>query len=261
MSIARVLAFLAFGGGVISSPTPQEQIRGELRERQNRSVDLSSLNACHMDDSESCDIASLPTTTATLVYPGGDTECIGGDAFAFEVLPGKDTSKLLFYFQGGGACWDQMSSKVPLCSQQLYTNSPLGIFDVAEKENPFADFTFVTVLYCSGDLHLANNKTQDGWVTARGETVRQTGQQNVWATIQWVKANLPSPLSSLVISGESAGSLGMQGWSKALLQELPADVAVLFMDSYLGVFPEGTQGPILRDVSMPSMSLPQGMPC
>ena len=87
----------------------------------------------------------------------------------------------------------------------------------------------------------------------------QTGQQNVAATIEWAQANLlsessssdpsasASPLSSLVVMGYSAGSLGAQAWAGALTAALPAARQAVVFDSYVGAFPAGVQGTVLRD--------------
>ena len=56
-----------------------------------------------MSDTEGCSLDSLPSTSSSLVLPGGDTRCIFSYStpFAFQVYRG-DSDKLLFYFQGGG---------------------------------------------------------------------------------------------------------------------------------------------------------------
>jgi hypothetical protein len=65
-----------------------------------------SYTCCNITTSEACNLASMPRDESTLVLPGGETRCIYADStpYAFQVIPG-DSEKLLFYFQGGGACW------------------------------------------------------------------------------------------------------------------------------------------------------------
>ena len=224
-------------------------IQAHLAALHNSSVDPASLASCTISADEPCALSDLPLGERTLVYPGGDTRCLGGGAYAFEVTRG-DPERVLFYFQGGGACWDELSTSIPLCSQALWPQSPAGWFDRADARNPLRGYTVVTALYCSGDAHVADNATQP-WAAAFGRDApaRQTGQQNVAAALAWLAAQayVRLPLARLVVSGESAGSLGAQAWSDALLAALPARARVVLPDSYLGIFPPGSQGGILRD--------------
>lgn len=163
------------------------------------------------------------------------------------MIPG-DSDKLLFMFQGGGACWDSVSTKTDLCTQGAYPDDMSGILDRTNNANPFKSYTVVEALYCSGDAFVANNKTQS-YTTSGGDVAVQTGQQNVVATIEWVQANLgmDAKLSNLAISGWSAGALGAQAWSDALLTTFPAEQQEVIPDSYIGLFPDGTQGPVLKE--------------
>jgi hypothetical protein len=84
----------------------------------------------------------------TLVFPNAATsgaQCILGSPYAFQVIPG-DSDKILFYFQGGGACWDKASTVAGMCTTDVGPNSPSGVFDRTKDENPFKDFTIVHAL-------------------------------------------------------------------------------------------------------------------
>ena len=70
-----------------------------------------SYDSCTLSSSEACAFEGLPQGKTTMVYPGGETRCIKGDDFAFQVVPG-DTDKLIISFQGGGACWDKASTEI-----------------------------------------------------------------------------------------------------------------------------------------------------
>ena len=58
---------------------------------------------------------------------------------------------------------------------------------------------------------------------------------------------MESKLSNLAISGWSAGALGAQAWADALLSTFPAEQQEVIPDSYIGLFPDGTQGTVLKD--------------
>jgi len=81
--------------------------------------------------------------------------------------------------------------------------------------------------------------------------VQQSGYANARAAMDWTLANMQpagaAPLSSLVVSGCSAGSIGAQLWSDVLLTEFAYDKAAVVADSYIGVFPPGLEGPLIED--------------
>jgi hypothetical protein len=85
------------------------------------------------------------------------------------------------------------------------------VFDRSEDLNAYQDYTIVHVMYCSGDIHAGNSVRP--YDDNAGEAVQQKGIVNTQAALDWVlqqqkNGGLASELSSLVISGCSAGSLG-----------------------------------------------------
>ena len=122
-----------------------------------------------------------------------------------------------------------------------------GAFDRARADNPLRAHTLVTALYCSGDAFVSNNKTQ-AWRAANGAVARQAGQQNVMATIDWARAQpaLAARARLAVRRGPERGRAGAQAWSAALLALFPAAAQTVMPDSYLGIFPEGSQQLVLN---------------
>ena len=212
---------------------------------------------------EGCGLESL--AGSTLVYPNSKSsgaQCIFGDPFGFQVVPGSK-SKLLFYFQGGGACWDKLSTEGGLCTTTAVPNSPIGVFDKTNPANPFADYTIIHALYCSGDVW-AGNVTQS--YTARGHKVTQVGINNALTTIEYLKRQfstgaLAPTLDSFVIMGCSAGSIGTQLWADTLLSTFPQyKAAAVVPDSYAGIFPPDTMGPIMKSYRLCWSSVPGLLP-
>eukprot|EP00981_Chlorochromonas_danica_P003179 scaffold633_cov288-Ochromonas_danica.AAC.14 len=192
--------------------------------------------------------------SSTLVLPGGETRCIFSYStpFAFQVIPG-DTDKLLFYFQGGGACWDEYSTKAGLCTTDVAPQSPVGVFDRSNSENRFKDFTIVHVIYCSGDVHGGN--TIRSYNDAQGVPVQQKGLANAQSALDWVNqevkaGHLASTFSDVVVMGCSAGSIGAQLWAQQVLNSLSYTRAAVVPDSYAGVFPPGSEGPLIYDFGL-----------
>jgi len=87
-----------------------------------RAKSLKGMNACTITETEACDLSTLPHGESTMVYvtPPADRtdtstpQCIFGEPYAFQVIPG-DADKLMFYWQGGGACWDAITTDAGMC--------------------------------------------------------------------------------------------------------------------------------------------------
>ena len=50
--------------------------------------------------------------------------------------------------------------------------------------------------------------------------------------------------------GASAGAIGAEVWGNEILKRLSWKQAAIIPDSYAGVFPEGTQGPLIESFGM-----------
>ena len=101
------------------------------------------------------------------VVPGGDCECADGSEFAFWERR-ADPTKVVFYLDGGGACFDATTCVFTGLSAggeeatydwSIYGEDPAqegGIFDFDQADNPFADYSFIYVPLCTGDRHLGD---------------------------------------------------------------------------------------------------------
>jgi len=200
---------------------------------------VSNNAECRLSESD-CSLGSM--SGPTVVYPGdANSRCLNGDEFAFLVKPGR-TDKLMLYFPGGGACWKGKNSEAELCIQSL--SEGLGAAGLGSgvtddrADNVFADWTFVAPAYCDGGAYVSNGtlsgKPQDGYV-------------NTNYAVQWAQRNLNDNLANLAIAGSSAGALGTMAWSNLLLSTFKYSKAAVIVDSYMGVFPSGTQGPTIKN--------------
>ena len=216
--------------------------------------ELNHDKCCTIAESKSgCSLGDFADDVTSIVYTGGETTCIFGDKYNFQVVKG-DSDKLLFYFQGGGACWDKLSTDTSLCTTTTSPQPLEGLFDRSDsKDNEYKDFTIVHVSYCSGDLH-AGNITRS-YTSLLGKPVVQSGQANTMAVLDWVKSqqargSLSPTLSKIVVSGCSAGSIGAQIWGSYILDNLKWATAAVMPDSYIGVFPKNSQGPLIESFGM-----------
>jgi hypothetical protein len=129
-----ILACIVAVASALTLQDAQTHIRNSFNDGRvsaNARTMCSTNTCCNITATESCSIANMKKDSTTLVLPGGNTRCIFSDStpFAFQVIPG-DSDKVLFFFQGGGACWNKAST-VPLsmCSTDASPASLSGAFD------------------------------------------------------------------------------------------------------------------------------------
>lgn len=141
-------------------------------------------------------------------------------AFRFFSRTGT-VNKLVVYFQGGGACWHNNNCQVVpnyyYAELQAYETADGmnsiaegkaslqklgGILDFSNAGNPFRDWGFVYIPYCTGDLFWgAKDATYDNG------TIRHRGHVNFRVVLQWMKNHFSSP-ETIFVTGISAGSYG-----------------------------------------------------
>lgn len=180
------------------------------------------------DDSET---AAAPTVAPeprwVRLQPGGATSCARGDIYSFWVRR-ADPAKLVIFFQGGGGCWnaetcapgsDWFDDSVDEGDNPLYQR---GIFDFDRADNPFRDWSFVFIPYCTGDIHTGTRDFDHGVFTAR-----HRGRTNAEAALVRTFARFPAP-RQVFVTGCSAGSVGAAFHAARVLAEYrDAEVAVL----------------------------------
>jgi Pectinacetylesterase len=162
--------------------------------------------------------ASAPTTTQTpatttapgdqgweRIVPGGDCQCSDGSEFNFWVRK-ANPKKVVFYLEDGGACFSsETCARDSGVYQTRVSEGPTGeggIFDFADKRNPFADYSVVYVPYCTADVHIGDTTKK----YAPGLTVQHKGYVNGTAALDYLAATFPGA-TDVVVIGESAGSV------------------------------------------------------
>ncbi len=172
------------------------------------------------------------------IKPGGDTLCVDGDEFAFYVRKGS-VNKMVFFMQGGGACWDAATCLLPIYNRTVSPPGESGILDADNPDNPFRDWHVVYVPYCSADVSFGN--VDQRYLVS---TVHHRGFVNAEAVRHWVYDNLTAPEQAFV-SGCSAGAVGviMHGAYLAEAYKENTDIrASLVTDSFQGLMPDGFSG-------------------
>lgn len=155
--------------------------------------------------------------------------CRDGSPSGFSISPGSDQGKLLFYFEGGGACFEAFNCganppNIPEGSQFPW---PGGIFDRNHPENPFKEWTIVYLPYCSGDV-FAGSATD---VTIEQVTDKQqfVGDENMQRILHRVVPTFPDA-THIVSAGISAGGLAAVINAKRLARAFPDAQVTVFDD-------------------------------
>jgi hypothetical protein len=163
----------------------------------------------------------------TKIEPGGDTICSQGTPYAYYVHPGT-VNRLVVYFQGGGACWNDFTCSNP----DMYFDNTVdesdnpenwtgGIGDLDNPDNPFKDWFLVFIPYCTADIHWGDN-SQTYTIGDEDTTLYHKGFVNVSAVLDWIEANFEKP-EKIFVSGCSAGSYG-SAMGAPYIHELYPDV-------------------------------------
>lgn len=146
------------------------------------------------------------------IYPGGDTICSRGTDFRF-YLRGGDPSKVMIYFQGGGACWDDLTCSIADAIFSDRVTEPedfnafaevfnVGIFDTTDSSD-YKDYTLLYIPYCTGDVHWGDATVE----YANDLTIHHRGYQNTKAALEYLYARVFEP-SEVFVTGCSAGAYG-----------------------------------------------------
>jgi len=212
--------------------------------------------ACEEEEEEEGEATATPAATQaaspqtpdlaagwTKIEPGGDTICSQGTPYAYYVHPGT-VNRLVVYFQGGGACWNDSTCSNPdtffddaVDESDNPENWAEGVGDLDNPDNPFKDWFLVFIPYCTGDIHWGDN-TQT--YTAEGAddiVIHHKGFVNVSAVLDWIQANFERP-EKIFVSGCSAGSYGSI-MSAAHIHQLYPDVPLYQLgDAGAGVVTE-----------------------
>jgi Pectinacetylesterase len=183
------------------------------------------------------DPAALGNRGWTRIRPAGDCQCSDGSPYSFWVRKAS-TRNVLLYLQGGGACF---SAKTCAPDRGYYDatvsaeDDPAGqsgIFDFANRRNPFADYSVVYIPYCTADAHIGDATT----TYAHGLTVHHKGYANATAPLHRLVATFPSA-TNIVVAGESAGSIAAPLYGGLVADRLPAARVTVLADGS-GTYPD-----------------------
>jgi hypothetical protein len=158
-------------------------------------------------------------------------------------------NRLLVYFEGGGACWDTTNciyqstySEETPSIKDFHHLGGRGILDTYDERNPFKDWHFIYIPYCTGDIHWGSN---DQVYEDEGErfagvdswAIRHRGFVNFRGVLKWITDAFKDP-QKVFVTGSSAGSYGAVLGFPYLKEAYPAAKATLLGDAGDGVVTE-----------------------
>jgi hypothetical protein len=199
--------------------------RGGLRDAARDAPTEGASDAGHHDASDGGEggvVLGMPITAPAGQWtwvPFPDAFCGDGSTTGLGVNLSTASSRVLVYMEGGGACWDELTCYSLMTAANFtagysqtnfttdtanagYLAMPGGFFDRTSATNPFKDYSFVYVPYCTGDIFAGSNVTTLGTHTAHF-----VGYANMTAYLKRVVPTFPGA-ERVYLAGSSAGGMG-----------------------------------------------------
>lgn len=139
-----------------------------------------------------------------------EAKCRNGSATGIGVRINPNSTKLVIYMQGGGACFNGLSCGTNPSSYgagNFGNGFTTGIFDSNNMANPLKDWSFVYIPYCTGDVHggSATGVNVPGNGTPKNQAF--VGYTNIG---HYLKRVIPTftDVTQVLLTGESAGGFG-----------------------------------------------------
>ncbi len=162
--------------------------------------------------------------------------CAGGDPWKMWVRD-ADPSKVVMYFEGGGACFTaEMCGPASRSYDRTVDGADDpggfgGIFDFTNPANPFADWSFVFVPYCTGDVHIGDSTHDYG----NGVVVEHNGIPNAMFALDQLVSRYGSA-GEVFVTGSSAGGVPAPLFGALAADRMP-DAAVTALADGSGAYP------------------------
>jgi len=163
------------------------------------------------------------------------TKCMSGEQTGIWVREGSQRKNLGIYLYGGGACFNAITCDLASTTDPKPSDpGSSGIFE-SSADNPLADFNWIAVPYCTGDVHAGENEATIG------------GAQRIFNGAVNLKLDMAHATSvfkdveTLLVTGESAGGFGALASYATIRDYFPSARGVMLDDS----------GPIMDDEAIP----------
>jgi len=121
-------------------------------------------------------------------------------------------NKLVVYYQGGGACWENLTCGLPVCKDRANLigddpdNTTTGFGDLSNPDNPFKDWNAVFVTYCTCDIHYGDaDQVYPGLFGP--VDIKHRGFENAKVVEKFAREHFLNP-DEIFVTGSSAGAYG-----------------------------------------------------
>lgn len=212
------------------------------------------------------DASSFKPNTFNVVTVSNETGAtcgLGTDYDFFVRVPetGLNTEDLVLEFSGGGGCWNYHTctkkaegsvfgreamdfwftesilamvgsaygNEVTGCQVPIISD---GLLDFCREDHPGKTWTWVSLTYCTGDLHMGNASATYTDGNGNSSTVQHRGAVNVDVVVKWVQRNFPN-LRRIQLMGASAGGWGAMAWAHVVAELYPSAQIIVWADSAL----------------------------
>jgi hypothetical protein len=247
--------------------------RDRLRARTQRNLErrFSQARGCEAPmtpDELSREISNLTqdVVTATTISPGWTTIfpeqqveyngrvlepiCSGSTPYVFHARTGA-VNKLVVYYEGGGACWDNFTCggeprlgigptfKQAAQPDEGPANFGTGFADLSNPDNPFRDWNIVYVPYCTGDVHWGDASVEHRSGNRFPVPIEHKGFVNAQVVEKWTREHFTDP-EQVFVTGSSAGAYGAIVNSLSLIENV-------YPEAEFSVLGDAGNGVITRD--------------
>ncbi len=169
------------------------------------------------------------------------------------------SNNLGIYFMGGGGCWSKFTctnlkpySQEVNVSLDLLIEAQHGLLEdengeqlggilINRQDNPFVDWSFVVIPYCTGDIHMgANDYDYANLFDSQPLVIQHRGAVNFHAALDWMKKHISTP-DKIFISGSSAGSYPAMFHFPYVQDHYQTAETYVLGDGHVGVIPANFQ--------------------
>lgn len=188
--------------------------------------------------------SEAPENTWTWI-PVPGTRCMNDTETGFAVNRSTASNNVVIFLEGGGACFNDFTCATVAHSggfgmsdftDLVRTYGSRGIFNRADADNPFRDWTLIFIPYCSGDVFAG--LAEDGYDGDGIERV-QVGYANMGLFLSRIVPTYEGA-DQVVLTGSSAGGFGA-AWNYHRTAQLFGSTEVILLDD---------SGPALGDTWM-----------
>lgn len=148
-------------------------------------------------------------------------------------------NKLVVYYQGGGACWENLTCGIPVCKNGADPlsddpdNASSGFANLDDPDNPFKDWNAVFVTYCTCDVHYGDiDQVYSGIFP--DVAVSHRGFENAKVVEKFAREHFLNP-ETIFVTGSSAGAYGALYHGPLLHDAWPASRFSVLGDAGNGV--------------------------